>query len=538
MSKNCLVLRLRATVQDDDLPLFDFQNEPWIPGAVPTDKQTIPDNQFKFVNNGNTVTQFTVTLGESSYSLPLLTNTLGVPVTYQSTDTSVATVTAAGMVSIIGAGITYIKAIFAGNDSYESKTVQYRLVVMSSSQSSPMNVEDITSEHFRFDGSQFTFPYSGGTASFDLLSTSGVPQLINTTGYSAEFFRSSRFSEFIDVEGTTVYIKKAIGSGDGDSGGLGVRVGVKLVNSQGQEILKGGVPITDSFKLLTSSATPAGYFKFKMKPIGGRLRLWTDRDLELTIVDSSVSIDSVVNPNNTGTTVLSESNKKITYTHSGDTANTGLEIALTNPNGLATIEVIMPEEDIAGLINLGVSYDLLKYASTQNHNIIGDNLYNIDITDIDDSPIALTYFDGKLEHTAYLALRNCITGSIDTTLNNIQDKTKLEVLSLSGSTATGSFNALGNFVNIRSIDIDGVPGITGSFEGFVRTAITAGRNSGEVQMGYCNNNIKLMESSGSVLYGIGTGAPDKSFSWSVSGSTVTLVVKSGGTAEHTQTFSV
>ena len=70
----------------------------------------------------------TVTLGETPYSLPSLTNTESLAVTYESTDATVATITN-GVVSILKAGTTTIKAKFAGNDTYNAKTVSYTLTV-------------------------------------------------------------------------------------------------------------------------------------------------------------------------------------------------------------------------------------------------------------------------------------------------------------------------------------------------------------------------------------------------------------------------
>ena len=70
-----------------------------------------------------------VTFGDEPYSLPSLTNTISVSVSYQSTDETVATISHTGVVSILKAGTTTIKAIFAGDETYNAKTVQYTLTV-------------------------------------------------------------------------------------------------------------------------------------------------------------------------------------------------------------------------------------------------------------------------------------------------------------------------------------------------------------------------------------------------------------------------
>ena len=71
----------------------------------------------------------TVTFGDEPYSLPSLTNTIPVSVSYQSTDETVATISNTGIVSILKAGTTTIKAIFAGDGTYNAKTVSYKLTV-------------------------------------------------------------------------------------------------------------------------------------------------------------------------------------------------------------------------------------------------------------------------------------------------------------------------------------------------------------------------------------------------------------------------
>ena len=71
----------------------------------------------------------TVTLGDEPYTFPSLTNTIPVSVSYQSTDETVAPISDMGVVSILKAGTTTIKAIFDGNDDYNAKTISYTLTV-------------------------------------------------------------------------------------------------------------------------------------------------------------------------------------------------------------------------------------------------------------------------------------------------------------------------------------------------------------------------------------------------------------------------
>lgn len=71
-------------------------------------------------DTGNTVSGFTA---------PTLTPGNATGITYESTSTSVATVSSNGTVTIVGPGETNIKAIFAGNETYKPQTVFYTLTV-------------------------------------------------------------------------------------------------------------------------------------------------------------------------------------------------------------------------------------------------------------------------------------------------------------------------------------------------------------------------------------------------------------------------
>ena len=70
----------------------------------------------------------TAVVGETN-TYPTLTNTDNVEVTYDSSDTSVATIASDGTITLLEAGTTTISAIFAGDDTYNAKTVSYLLTV-------------------------------------------------------------------------------------------------------------------------------------------------------------------------------------------------------------------------------------------------------------------------------------------------------------------------------------------------------------------------------------------------------------------------
>lgn len=71
-------------------------------------------------NTGNIVGDFTA---------PTLTVGNATNITFESTNTEVATVSSTGTVEVVGPGETLIKAIFAGNADYQPQTVSYTLTV-------------------------------------------------------------------------------------------------------------------------------------------------------------------------------------------------------------------------------------------------------------------------------------------------------------------------------------------------------------------------------------------------------------------------
>ena len=70
----------------------------------------------------------TVTIGGTNV-YPTLTNPHNLTVTYSSSNTSIATISNSGVISLISSGTTTISAIFTGNSGYYAQTVSYTLTV-------------------------------------------------------------------------------------------------------------------------------------------------------------------------------------------------------------------------------------------------------------------------------------------------------------------------------------------------------------------------------------------------------------------------
>lgn len=95
---------------------------------TPSSGSDLTDGEFSW-----SATSFTANIGQSN-TYPTLTNTHNLIVSYVSTDESVATINVStGVISLEDEGTTTIRAAFAGNSTYNAKTVSYTLTVVNPS---------------------------------------------------------------------------------------------------------------------------------------------------------------------------------------------------------------------------------------------------------------------------------------------------------------------------------------------------------------------------------------------------------------------
>lgn len=102
-----------------------------------------------------------VTLGdEESYkNLPTLANENNLTVTCTSSDEAVATVSSAGVITIVGVGKATITAAFEGNSEYEAQTVSVEVTVEEGSSETPTSttVANIAAMNALDNGTEFLF---------------------------------------------------------------------------------------------------------------------------------------------------------------------------------------------------------------------------------------------------------------------------------------------------------------------------------------------------------------------------------------------
>lgn len=85
-----------------------------------------------------------VTLGAEDNNFPTLSNENNLPITYTSSETSVATINTNGEITLVAAGETKITASFAGNDEYEAGEVTYTLTVKEAGGTTPSEITEIS----------------------------------------------------------------------------------------------------------------------------------------------------------------------------------------------------------------------------------------------------------------------------------------------------------------------------------------------------------------------------------------------------------
>lgn len=156
----------------------------------------------------------------SGFSAPMLTPGNATGITYESTDTAVATVNSAGAVTIVGPGETTIKAIFAGDATYQAQTVSYVLTVTD-------NRETVATPVISPDASS-TVP--SGTEVTITCSTSGAT-IYYTLDNSAPDSNSSTYSGAITLTESKVVKAIAIKNGYKDSSVATANYTVGVVNT-------------------------------------------------------------------------------------------------------------------------------------------------------------------------------------------------------------------------------------------------------------------------------------------------------------------
>ena len=195
MNKSILILltiALAATGCEQD----DFPFSPDFPGDMPGNEQGVAN--LKDPALAWSVDSFEATLGADN-SFPTLTNTYGVDLTFESSESGVATVGSNGAVTLVGCGSTLITAKSAANSTYSASSASYLLTVVSASGSEP-------------GSDSLSFESSGDPSSDDDISTTTFKARITIT-YSDTGEASVKGDNFgyVSVDGNKVTVNNTGG---------------------------------------------------------------------------------------------------------------------------------------------------------------------------------------------------------------------------------------------------------------------------------------------------------------------------------------
>ena len=174
----------------------DFSFDPFGPGDIFGEQQ--PVSNLKDPALAWSADSFEATIG-SGNSFPSLTNTNKVSVTYESSQPEVATINGSGVITLVAAGSTLIKASSSADETYSASTASYLLTVVSKSGSDA------------YDGS-LSFASTGDPSSDDDISTTTFKGKI-TINYSptGEASVTGDSYGYVSVDGNKVTVNNTGG---------------------------------------------------------------------------------------------------------------------------------------------------------------------------------------------------------------------------------------------------------------------------------------------------------------------------------------
>ena len=209
----------------------DFPFSPDFPGGSPDNEQGV--SNLKDPALAWSADSFEATMG-SGNSFPTLTNTYNVAVTYESSQTDVATISSSGAITLLGSGSTLISAKSASDNTYSASSASYMLTVLNASDSEP------------YDGS-LSFESTGDPESDDDISTTTFKGKITITYSQTEDATVKGDSYgYVSIDGNKVTVNNTGGevliyelTGTTDNGFF------KVYGSKKQAILLNGASITN-----------------------------------------------------------------------------------------------------------------------------------------------------------------------------------------------------------------------------------------------------------------------------------------------------
>jgi hypothetical protein len=279
----------------------------------------LTDDEFSW-----SASSYTATIGASN-SFPSLTNTESVSVTYQSTDTDVATIASDGTISLMAAGETTIKAVFAGNSTYNAKTVSYDLTVVDNSKVSTPTISVAAGTYNTAQSVELDCATEDATIYY---TTNGDDPTKSSTAYSSAItvdqsmtIKAKAFKDGIsdsEIASATYTLQCVAPTFDPVAGTVAYNTPIALSAATGTTIYyttNGDTPTTSSTEY-DSSSKPVIEASKTIKAITTKTG-WTNSDVSSAAYTANYTITGASNDEDMGTVTASTtttSNTTITAT--------------------------------------------------------------------------------------------------------------------------------------------------------------------------------------------------------------------------------
>ena len=300
-------------------------------GSVEPSGTTLTDPELAW-----SASAYTAYLGVDNSGYPTLTNTYGVSVSYTSSNTDVATVSSAGVVTPVAAGSAIITASSEETDTYEEDSASYTLTVSKSAAGLAWSAEEV---------------------SIVIGEDYSLPTLTNPYGLSVSYTSSDESIASIDKDGTVTVIAD----------------GSITISAESAE--------TDAFEAGSAS------YKLNITKTSDGIS-WSESSATVTIGASDNSFPTLNNPGQQEVTYASsnegvatiDSNGSITLVAAGETTITAKSTAKSTDTvdyeATTVSYALTVQEEGSNLQSAGLAWPASSYSATMGESFTSPTLSN------------------------------------------------------------------------------------------------------------------------------------------------------------------
>ncbi len=309
--------------------------------------------------------EVSATMGNNFNNAPTLSNPYNLPVTYNSSAETVATIGNNGAITLVGAGTTTISAVFVGDDTYDAKTVSYTLTVSKQNVTLSFSEESIDVD---FDNlASFVKP---------TLTTNpeDLPVIYSSTDKNVATVNESTGDVTIVGIGTTTIIAKFAGNNtyNEKSASYDITVSKQPKMAQGY------------YELVTNASTLAEGNEIILVYVNGDTKVAMGQQTNNNRASSSIKaeIDAIWNSDNTLVYIKKNDVQALVLKGSSDdgwyfnTGNGYLYAASNSSNHLKTEAAPDDNGNAKATINISDGNATIKFMGTNSHNLLKYNSIN------------------------------------------------------------------------------------------------------------------------------------------------------------------